>query len=54
MEQETISISLKDAEKLGLSWGDIADAMGYNFYAVKEGMLDRDDIIKVPVKLIKP
>ena len=53
MEHETISISFGDAQKLGLHWVDIADAMDYNRYAPAEGLMDETTIIKVPVNLIK-
>ncbi len=54
MEEPTVKMFLKDAQKLNISWGDICDVTGGNFYAVKEGLLDEDDLIDVPISLIQP
>ena len=54
MENDTVRMSLRDAEKLGIYWGAICDVTGGNRYAINEGLLNDDDMIDVPVKLIRP
>lgn len=53
MDVKTVTISLRDAETLGISWSDICEVTGGNVYAIKEGLLRDDDMIKVPISLIK-
>lgn len=52
-EIETVRMTLKDARKLGIRWGEICEITGGNEWAVNEGMLDEDDFIDVPIILIK-
>lgn len=53
MEDETIKMYLKDAKKLGIDWSDICGVTGGNIYAIREGLLLEDDMVDVPISLLK-
>lgn len=53
MEKETISMTVKDMGKLGISWKDYSEATDSDVYAMVEGKVDDSTYVNVPISLIK-
>lgn len=51
--EEKISISLGDAMKLGVDWEELCEATGIDVWSRNEGRITDDEIIRVPVRLIR-
>lgn len=50
-KQSSIKISIKDMQKLGVSWLAYCDKTGANVYSLREG-LDDESIVDCPISLI--
>jgi hypothetical protein len=51
---ETVKMTLDDTRKLGLSWyPDLYEHNGGNDWAVNEGLVRENDMVEVPVSLLK-